>query len=65
MSIGSLSSSTVSTATLASAGSMAQAGSARETEAPTTIADHVAADAALEPVPGVSATLGTLVDTYL
>jgi len=64
MSIGSLSSSTVSTATLASAGSMAQAGSTRETEAPT-IADHVAADDALEPVPGVSTTLGTLVDTYL
>lgn len=64
MSIGSLSSSTVSTATLASADTAAQAGKARETEAPT-IADHVAADGDREPVRSASTTLGTLVDTYL
>lgn len=64
MSIGSLSSSTVSAATLASADTAAQAAKARETDAPT-IADHVAADAGREPVRSASATLGTLVDTYL
>jgi hypothetical protein len=64
MSIGSLSSSTVSTATLASADSSAQAGKARET-GPPTIADHVAADEAQEPLRSASTTLGTLVDTYL
>ncbi|MFI7540560.1 hypothetical protein [Actinoplanes sp. NPDC049599] len=61
MSIGSLSAGTTSTATPASADLPARA---RETAAPT-IADHVAADQAQEPVPSVSATLGTLVDTYL
>jgi hypothetical protein len=64
MSIGSLSSSTVSTATLASADSSAQAAKARETESPT-IADHVAAAEGQEPIRSVSTTLGTLVDTYL
>jgi hypothetical protein len=63
MSIGSLSSSTVSTMTAASADTAGQAAKARE--AGPTIADHVAADAAQEPVRGVSTTLGTLVDTYL
>ncbi|MEU7904740.1 hypothetical protein [Actinoplanes sp. NPDC049118] len=63
MSIGSLSSSTVSTATLASADASASAAKARE-GAPT-IADHVAADERQEPTSVPSATLGTLVDTYL
>ncbi|GAA3341284.1 hypothetical protein GCM10020358_32030 [Amorphoplanes nipponensis] len=63
MSIGSLSSSTVSTGMPAST-DPGQAGPAREADAPT-IADHVAAAAAREPVRSVSATLGTLVDTYL
>ena len=64
MSVGSLSSSTVSTATLASADSSAQAAKAREAAGPT-IADHVAADEAQEPIRSASTTLGTLVDTYL
>ena len=64
MSIGSLSSSTVSTATLASADASANAAKAREAGAPT-IADHVAAAAEQEPTSVASATLGTLVDTYL
>ena len=64
MSIGSLSSSTVSTATPASADITAQTARSREAES-ATIADHVAADGDREPVPSVSATLGTLVDTYL
>ena len=64
MSIGSLSSSTVSTATLTSADTAAQAAKARETEPPT-IADHVAADGDREPIRSASTTLGTLVDTYL
>jgi hypothetical protein len=64
MSIGSLSSSTVSTATLASADTAAQAVPAREAES-TTIADHVAAADQQEPIRSASTTLGTLVDTYL
>jgi hypothetical protein len=64
MSIGSLSSSTVSTATPASADTAGQAAKARDAESPT-IADHVAAAAAQEPIRSVSTTLGTLVDTYL
>ncbi len=64
MSIGSLSSSTVSTATLASADTAAQAAKAREAATPT-IADHVAADGDRELPRSVSTTLGTLVDTYL
>ncbi|MEU4216519.1 hypothetical protein [Actinoplanes sp. NPDC026623] len=64
MSIGSLSSSTVSTATLASADAAANAAKTREPAA-LTIADHVAAAADQEPVSVASATLGTLVDTYL
>ncbi len=70
MSIGSLSPSTVSTATLGSADSSARA---RETANPAaagptanpTIADHVAAADEQEPIRSVSTTLGTLVDTYL
>ena len=63
MSIGSLSSGTVSTATLAQADTSASAAKARE--GARTIADHVAA-AEQEPAQlAVSATLGTLVDTYL
>jgi hypothetical protein len=65
MSIGSLSSSTVSTTTLASADASANAAKARETREARTIADHVAADAEQEPATVASATLGTLVDTYL
>jgi uncharacterized membrane protein (DUF4010 family) len=64
MSIGSLSSSTVSTATLASADASAQAAKSREAQ-DATIADHVAAADAEEPIRSVSTTLGTLVDTYL
>lgn len=64
MSIGSLSSSTVSTAGMASADTAAQTAKAREAESPT-IADHVAADGDREPVRSASTTLGTLVDTYL
>jgi hypothetical protein len=62
MSIGSLSSTTVSTGTLASADASAQAAKARETS---TIADHVAAADEHEPIRSVSTTQGTLVDTYL
>jgi hypothetical protein len=72
MSIGSLSSSTVSTATLASnpastsasADAAAQSAKTREAAGPT-IADHVAAADGQEPIRSVSTTLGTLVDTYL
>jgi hypothetical protein len=68
MSIGSLSSSTVSTATLASASASAdtaaQSAKTREAAGPT-IADHVAAADGQEPIRSVSTTLGTLVDTYL
>jgi hypothetical protein len=64
MSIGSLSSSTVSTTTLASADASSQAARSRETETPT-IADHVAAADEQEPIRSVSTTQGTLVDTYL
>ncbi|MEU8615250.1 hypothetical protein AB0C29_45435 [Actinoplanes sp. NPDC048791] len=64
MSIGSLSSSTVSTATLASADTAGQAVKAQDAENPT-IADHVAAADVQEPIRSVSTTLGTLVDTYL
>jgi hypothetical protein len=64
MSIGSLGSSTVSTATPASADTAGQAAKARDAENPT-IADHVAAAEAQEPIRSVSTTLGTLVDTYL
>ena len=64
MSIGSLSSSTVSTATAASADSSAQTARSRET-GDSTIADHVAAADEQEPIRSVSTTLGTLVDTYL
>ena len=64
MSIGSLSPSTVSTATPASADTAAQTAKARETETPT-IADHVKAADEREPVRSASTTLGTLVDTYL
>ncbi|MET8150105.1 hypothetical protein ACIBSW_08295 [Actinoplanes sp. NPDC049668] len=60
MSIGSLSSGTVSTATLA----QADASAAKTVEGARTIADHVAA-AEQEPARPASATLGTLVDTYL
>jgi hypothetical protein len=64
MSIGSLSSSTVSTGTFGSADSSAQAARARQAQT-RTIAEHVAAAEAQEPTRLVSATLGTLVDTYL
>ena len=64
MSIGSLSSSTMSAAMPASADTAGQAAKAREAETPT-IADHVAAADAQEPIRSVSTTLGTLVDTYL
>ena len=69
MSIGSLSSSTVSTGSLASAGSSVQSGKARQSEAQPagarTIAEHVAAADAQEPIRSGSETLGTMVDTYL
>jgi hypothetical protein len=61
MSIGSLSSSTVPTATPASADTAAKA---REPQSPT-VADHVAAADEQEPIRSVSTTQGTLVDTYL
>ena len=61
MSIGSLSSGTVSTATLAAADSSARA---REAASPT-IADHVASADEHEPVRSFSSSLGTLIDTYL
>jgi len=64
MSIGSLSSGTISTASLAQADGSSQAGKAREAEA-STIADHVAAADEHEPIRSASTTLGTLVDTYL
>jgi hypothetical protein len=64
MSIGSLSSSTVSAGTFASAGSSAQTARTRETEA-RTIADHVAAADAQEPIRSGTTTQGTLLDTYL
>ncbi|GID92542.1 hypothetical protein ACFQFC_39885 [Amorphoplanes digitatis] len=62
MSIGSLFSGIASTATLAQADASASAAKTRE--GARTIADHVAA-AEQEPAPAASATLGTLVDTYL
>jgi len=62
MSIGSLSSGTISTAMLAQADGSSQAEKAREES---TIADHVAAADEHEPIRSASTTLGTLVDTYL
>jgi len=64
MSVGSLSSSSLSTAYLSSADTTA-AQKAPEPGAEPTIADHVAALDEQEPIRSVSATLGTLVDTYL
>ncbi|GGQ63135.1 hypothetical protein [Couchioplanes azureus] len=64
MSVGSLSSSTVSTAYLASADTAA-AKKAPEQGGEPTIADHVAAQDEQQPIRSASATLGTLVDTYL
>ena len=64
MSIGSLSSSTVSTGMLGSADASAQAAKSREAQE-STIADHVAAADGQEPIRSASTTLGTLVDTYL
>jgi hypothetical protein len=65
MSIGSLNSGTVSTATLASADGSAQAAKSRAAAETPTIADHVAAADEHEPIRSASTTLGTLVDTYL
>jgi hypothetical protein len=64
MSVGSLSSSTLSQAYLGS-GDTAAAKKAPETGGDVTIADHVAALDEQEPIRSVHATLGTLVDTYL
>ncbi|OJF10158.1 hypothetical protein [Couchioplanes caeruleus] len=64
MSVGSLSSSTVSAGYLASTDTAAAKKTPEQgTEA--TIADHVAAQDAQQPIRSVSATQGTLVDTYL
>lgn len=66
MSLGSISSSTVSTAALDNArlggGMKAESG---EKAGAATIADHVAAVDEQEPIRSLSATLGTLLDTYL
>jgi hypothetical protein len=69
MSVGSISSSSVA----AAYGSPAQAAAERPAEAAdrpsvadrSSVADHVAAADDGEPIRSVSATLGTLVDTYL
>lgn len=67
MSIGSLSSSTMSAASLGSADGSGHAGRSRETAGgtATTIAEHVASADEHEPIRSVSLTQGTLVDTYL
>ncbi|MFI7603105.1 hypothetical protein [Actinoplanes sp. NPDC049681] len=64
MSVGSVSASTVSTAYLGSADTAA-AKQAPETGGEPTIADHVAASDEQQPIRSASATMGTLVDTYL
>ena len=64
MSVGSVSASTISTAYLGSADA-AGAQKAPETAAEPTVADHVAAADEQQPIRSASATLGTLVDTYL
>ena len=62
MSIGSIGAGTVPAATTKLAGDTgAGTGAAQRA----TVADHVAAADAQEPIRSVSATLGTLVDTYL
>lgn len=66
MSLGSISASTVSSATL----DTARLGGGRKAESGTnagaaTIADHVAAADAQEPIRSLSTTRGTLLDTYL
>ncbi|UQU68134.1 hypothetical protein COUCH_18435 [Couchioplanes caeruleus] len=64
MSVGSLSSSVLSQAYLGSADAAATK-KAPESGGEATIADHVAASDEQQPIRSVSATLGTLVDTYL
>ncbi|MFI5495590.1 hypothetical protein [Actinoplanes sp. NPDC051859] len=64
MSVGSLSSSTISSAYLASADAGA-AKKAPEAGVEPTIADHVAAQDEQQPIRSVNTTQGTLVDTYL
>ncbi|MEV4708102.1 hypothetical protein [Actinoplanes sp. NPDC049316] len=64
MSVGSLSSSVLSQAYLGSADATA-AKKAPEAAGEATIADHVAAADEQQPIRSASATLGTLVDTYL
>jgi hypothetical protein len=64
MSVGSLSSSVLSQAYLGSADAPV-ARKAPEAGGEATIADHVAAVDEQEPIRSASATLGTLVDTYL
>ena len=66
MSLGSISSSTVSAAALDTArlaGGKNAEGAKKAEDA--TIADHVAAADEHEPIRSLSTTLGTLVDTYL
>jgi hypothetical protein len=70
MSLGSISSSTVSAALEAARQESARLGGAKKAEGGTavasaTIADHVAAADEREPIRSLSTTQGTLLDTYL
>ena len=65
MSLGSINSSTLSAAAYDTTKLASDRTAAKADAAEKSIADHVAADSAQEPVPHVSTTQGTLVDTYL